>query len=119
MRSSGQHLKDAPAPLLRWVGPSQHRGSRRRARAPAGIISIDIGGSFADKAALSPRESAPGPSGSFSSGSPATARMTLPTVVRTHLGRRNASPIWIGTYGSNPSPSSGESYKLDHRLELS
>src|SRR5271169_881223 len=32
-----------------------------------------------------PSESAPGPSGSFSSGWPATARMTLLTLDRTHL----------------------------------
>jgi hypothetical protein len=50
-----------------------------------------------------------GPSGSFSSGWPATARMTLLTLDRTHLGRRKALPIWRGTDGSNPSPSSGES----------
>src|SRR5271169_5306018 len=56
-----------------------------------------------------PSESAPGPSGSFSSGWPATARMTLLTLDRTHLGRRKALPIWRGTDGSNPSPSSGES----------
>jgi len=29
----------------RCVGPNRHRGSRRRARAPVGTISMDIGGS--------------------------------------------------------------------------
>jgi hypothetical protein len=48
---------------------------------------------FFCKAALSPCESAPGPSGSLSSGSPATAPMTLPTDDRPHLGRRNALPF--------------------------
>jgi len=91
-------------------GPIRHRISAPSAGASQNNLD-DIGGPFADKAALLPRESAP-------SGSPATALMTLPTVDRTHLGLRNALPIWRGTDDSNPSPSESANYRLPEHEEL-